>query len=472
MNFKRALLTDSGNDRRSSVSNDENGQVANSNDHLDLDYRRQNTSTTYPLSSLTRKRYRVVDSTSSDDDPQEVPADRGDGDYTCINCGAISFFEDSMEQRCECFEIVDRSLRSAIVNVLNPDDKVNFKLGYPYFMDITNDGKRIDYFGGPTTKFGLARHYTTDNAEYSHPFMFGGITSNTNTNTNMIDKWAIPGNTLRKNIAIQKLYDDFITPKILRRHFLMDLDGAIACITAIHQTILPKIFSELVRLVFYLGVEYQLDPSILTSGDVLRASTCLQDSMIGAIDQWAVDIVSALEPYASYAAYAVADHEYPSSSESDDSDYQSSIDFGREDRDRDDDCDPPENVPGFCIQFTDVHDDITDDTGIELTAKEKCQFEKCYGLYPCLFMEELEYYSLTVKTSFFYPCAMFQQTRHVLSLVLSKVRYLRAVDVYHWDLFVGMLRLRLADSVTMVVFQQRDTVYAIREFLLPVVVRR
>ena len=87
-------------------------------------------------------------------------------------------------------------------------------------------------------------------------------------------------------------------------------------------------------------------------------------------------------------------------------------------------------------------------------------------------LEELEYYSTTVKTSFFYPCAMFQQARHVLSLVLSKVRYLRAVDVYHWDLFVGMLRLRLADSVTMVVFQQRDTVYAIREFLLPVVVRR
>ena len=60
----------------------------------------------------------------------------------------------------------------------------------------------------------------------------------------------------------------------------------------------------------------------------------------------------------------------------------------------------------------------------------------------------------------------------MLALVLSKVRYLRAVDVYHWDIFVGMVTRRLADSVAMVVFQSRDTVYAIREFLIPGIVYR
>ena len=76
---------------------------------------------------------------------------------------------------------------------------------------------------------------------------------------------------------------------------------------------------------------------------------------------------------------------------------------------------------------------------------------------------------LLLNHCFFYPFAIFQKTRPKLSVVLGKVRYLRAVDMYHWDLFVGMLRLQLADSATMVVFWQRDT---IREFLLPVVVYR
>ena len=47
-----------------------------------------------------------------------------------------------------------------------------------------------------------------------------------------------------------------------------------------------------------------------------------------------------------------------------------------------------------------------------------------------------------------------------------------ALPVYHWDIFVGMLRSRLADSAAMVVFQSWDTVFAVREFLLPGIVPR
>ena len=71
---------------------------------------------------------------------------------------------------------------------------------------------------------------------------------------------------------------------------------------------------------------------------------------------------------------------------------------------------------------------MTDLTGIELTATEKCQFEKCFGLHPTLFIDGLDYYSWSAKTSFFYPCAMFQKVRQVLAIVMRKVRYL----VYHW----------------------------------------
>ena len=66
---------------------------------------------------------------------------------------------------------------------------------------------------------------------------------------------------------------------------------------------------------------------------------------------------------------------------------------------------------------------------------------------------------LLLNHCFFYPFAIFQKTRQKLSVVLGKVRYLRAVDMYHWDLFVGMLRLQLADSATMVVFLLLMVVY-------------
>ncbi len=91
----------------------------------------------------------------------------------------------------------------------------------------------------------------------------------------------------------------------------------------------------------------------------------------------------------------------------------------------------------------------------------------------------LDYYSRSVKTSFFYPCAMFQDQlllplRHVPSSPpgAGHSDEESALPVYHWDIFVSVLRSRLADSVAMVVFQSWDTVFAVREFLLPGIVPR
>ena len=380
--------------------------------------------------------------------------------YTCKNCGSVSLFEDLMEQRCDCFEIVDRSLRSSVVHILDTEDEMTFKIGHPFLYEVCPSELRIDYFGGPTSTQEMKNFYVT---KYR-------------TNS-------IPGDSIRRNIATQKVYDDFITMEILRRDFLMDHSGAIACITCIQTTILPKIISELIPLVVaFSDFDRQYRPMV-TSSDVRRASACLQNAKVAVVNEWVMEIASALKQHVAYAQYLEvgADDDCSNSSDSDDSEFFPSIDGSSGDgsgsgsgddnnNDYDDSFDLAENVPGDRKQFTDIHDDSTDTVGIDFTATEKCQFEKCFGFYPTLFIDGLEDYSLSVKTSYFYPCAMFKEVRTVLALVLSKVRYLRAVDVYHWDIFVGILRRRLADSAAMVVFQQRDTAHFIREFLLPGIV--